>query len=135
MKSHSQVLIVVLIAWVQSKVFADSTVDYNRDIRPILSENCLPCHGFDEKTRQAQLRLDVMDSAYADRNGTTAILPGSLEKSEAWKRITSRDEEQVMPPATSHFRLNETQKGKIKTWIEQGAAYAGHWALDRKSVV
>ena len=129
MKSHLQVLIVVLIACLQAKSFADSIIDYNRDIRPILSENCLPCHGFDEKARQAELRLDVMDSAYADRNGTTAIMPGSLEKSEAWKRITSRDEEQVMPPATSHFRLNDAQKGKIKTWIEQGAAYAGHWAF------
>ena len=129
MKSHLQVLIAVLIACVQSKVFADSTIDYNRDIRPILSENCLPCHGFDEKARQAELRLDVRDSAYADRDGTTAILPGSLEKSEAWKRITSRDEEQVMPPVTSHFRLNDAQKGKIKNWIEQGAAYAGHWAF------
>ncbi len=109
--------------------FGDSKLEYNRDIRPILSENCLPCHGFDEKARQAELRLDVMDSAFADRNGTTAIVPGSLEKSEAWTRILSQDPEQVMPPSKSHFRLTDVQKKKLKTWIEQGAPYEGHWAF------
>ena len=109
--------------------FGDSKLEYNRDIRPILSENCLPCHGFDEKARQAELRLDVMDSAYADRNGTTAIVPGSLEKSDAWTRILSQDPEQVMPPSKSHFRLTDVQKKKLKTWIEQGAPYEGHWAF------
>ena len=132
MTPHLSFLLVLstsLVACVQVDASADSILEYNRDIRPILSENCLPCHGFDEKARQAELRLDVMESAYADRSGTTAIRPGSLEKSEAWTRITSRDEEQVMPPATSHFRLTEVQRGKIKAWIEQGAPYAGHWSF------
>ena len=127
--SYLLVLSTSLAAFVQVEAKADSILEYNRDIRPILSENCFPCHGFDEKARQAELRLDAMESAYADRNGTTAILPGSLEKSEAWTRITSRDEEQVMPPATSHLRLTEAQMGKIKTWIKQGAPYAGHWSF------
>ncbi len=122
----------VLSAWfaicVSLNAFGDSKLEYNRDIRPILSENCLPCHGFDEKARQAELRLDLMDSAYANRNGTTAIVPGSLEKSDAWTRIISQDPEQVMPPSKSHFRLNDVQKTKLRIWIEQGAPYAGHWA-------
>ena len=114
---------------VSLNAFGDTKLEYNRDIRPILSENCLPCHGFDEKARQAELRLDLMDSAYADRNGTIAIVPGSLEKSDAWTRIISQDPEQVMPPSKSHFRLTDVQKKKLKTWIEQGALYAGHWAF------
>ena len=118
-----------LAACAQCVSIADSKVDYNRDVRPILSENCLPCHGFDEKARKADLRLDVMDSAYADRNGTAAIVPGNLETSEAWTRITSQDDDQVMPPPTSHFRLNAAQREKLKAWIEQGAPYASHWAF------
>jgi hypothetical protein len=108
---------------------AGGKLDYNRDIRPILSESCFPCHGFDEKTRQASLRLDVMDVAYSEREGRTAISPGSLEKSEAWMRVLSTDEEQMMPPPTSHFRLSDLQKSRIKQWIEEGAPYAGHWAF------
>ena len=125
--------LLVFNAWfaacISLNAFGDTKLEYNRDIRPILSENCLPCHGFDEKARQAELRLDVMDSAYADRNGTTAIIPGSLEKSNAWTRIVSQDPDQVMPPSKSHFRLTDAQKEKLKTWIEQGARYEGHWAF------
>ena len=122
-------LFALLVACCQCVAIADSKIDYNRDIRPILSENCLPCHGFDEKARKAELRMDVSESAYAERNRTTAIVPGNLGKSEAWTRITSLDEEQVMPPPSSHFHLSNAQKEKLKAWIEQGAPYAGHWAF------
>ncbi len=123
----------LLIAWslfcLQGSSSAETKLDYNRDIRPILSENCFPCHGFDEKARQANLRLDVMDAAYSDRDGKTAIAAGSLEKSDAWKRIMSTDDEETMPPPTSHFRLSDLQRVKIKRWIQEGAPYAGHWAF------
>ena len=108
---------------------AETTLDFNRDIRPILSENCFACHGFDEKARQADLRLDVKDSAYADRDGTSAVVSGSLEKSMAWQRIVSSDADEVMPPPTSHLELTAGEKAKLKKWIEQGAPYAGHWSF------
>ena len=104
-------------------------LDYNRDIRPILSENCFACHGFDEKARKAKLRLDQPESAYAERNGFIAIKPGDPANSEVWLRLTSKDEDEVMPPPDAHSRPTEAQKQKIKAWIEQGAQYAKHWSL------
>lgn len=106
-----------------------AALDYNRDIRPILSENCFSCHGFDEKARKAKLRLDVAEDAHADKDGVIAIKPGDLKNSEAWLRIISDDEDDVMPPPKSHLKLSAADKAKIKLWIEQGAKYAGHWAF------
>jgi hypothetical protein len=108
---------------------AAAELDYNRDVRPILSENCFACHGFDEKARKGKLRLDVAESAYAERNGLIRIKPGDPANSEVWLRITSKDEEEVMPPPDSHSKLTDAQKQTIKTWIEQGAKYAPHWSL------
>ncbi len=108
---------------------AAAPLDYNRDIKPILAENCFSCHGFDEKTRKAKLRLDVADSATAERDGTTAIKPGDPAKSEAWLRIVSPHADEVMPPPDAHKTLTAAQKELLKTWIEQGAPYAQHWAF------
>ena len=108
---------------------AAAPLDYNRDIRPILSENCFACHGPDEKARKGKLRLDVAESAYAEREGITRIKPGDAAGSEAWQRITSPHDDEVMPPPDSHSKLTEVQKQKIKTWIEQGAVYAPHWSF------
>jgi hypothetical protein len=104
-------------------------LDYNRDIRPILSENCFHCHGFDEKSRKAELRLDMPESAFARRDGVTAIQPGDLAGSDAWQRILSSDPDEVMPPPKSHLKLSEPEKARIKEWIQQGAKYAGHWSF------
>src|SRR3954467_14729115 len=94
-------------------------LDFNRDIRPILSENCFQCHGFDEKARQADLRLDQADSAYAAHDSGKPIVPGHLEQSELWRRVTSSDESEMMPPPDSHRHLKSEQKETIKRWIEQ----------------
>ena len=104
-------------------------IDYNRDIRPILSENCFSCHGFDEKARKAKLRLDQSESAYEDRKGITAIKPGDLKESAVWERVISEDEDEVMPPPKSHLKLTVSDKAKIRSWIEQGGKYAGHWSF------
>jgi hypothetical protein len=109
-----------------SAVFA---VDYSRDIKPILSENCFSCHGFDEKGRKGKLRLDVAESAYAERNGIFRIKPGDLANSEVWARITSTDPEEVMPPPKDHAPLTAAQKEMLKTWILEGAKYSEHWAF------
>jgi hypothetical protein len=107
----------------------EATIDYNRDVRPILSENCFACHGFDEASREADLRLDVLESAIEDRGGYAAIVAGDPSASEAWRRIVSDDEAEVMPPVDSHRELTAEQKELLRRWIEQGAVYAKHWAF------
>jgi len=101
---------------------------FNRDVRPILSETCFHCHGPDEHGRKADLRLDSLAGAIADLGGYQAIVPGDLKKSEAWWRIISDDEDELMPPPKSHLVLTSEQKQTLKRWIEEGAVYEDHWA-------
>ncbi|MFK7850395.1 MAG: PSD1 and planctomycete cytochrome C domain-containing protein [Akkermansiaceae bacterium] len=108
-------------------------VSFNRDVRPILSDRCFSCHGFDANERKGDLRLDQpdgKDGAYRTENGTTAISPGSLEKSEVWYRITTTDEDEVMPPPKAHKKLLSKEEQEIvKTWILNGAPYEDFWAF------
>jgi hypothetical protein len=106
-------------------------VGFNEHIRPILSDTCFACHGQDAKQRQADLRLDVPEGAYADRDGQVAITPGDLSQSAVWKRITSDDPDFMMPPPSSNKTLTDEQKQLIRRWIEQGAVYQKHWAFER----
>lgn len=100
-------------------------IQYNRDIRPILSETCFACHGPDSASRKADLRLDRRDEAIA----MSAIVPGKSDESEMIRRILSADAEEVMPPPASHKVLTEAQKRLLSAWIEQGAEYQPHWSL------
>ncbi len=108
-------------------------VSFNRDIRPLLSDRCFSCHGPDTKKRKAKLRLDLTtgkDGAYRTRDGTTALKPGSLDKSELWKRITTDDDDDVMPPPKAKKKpLSKEEKQLIKSWIEAGAPYEEFWAF------
>jgi Planctomycete cytochrome C len=104
---------------------------YNRDIRPILANNCFACHGFDSKQRQANLRLDRADGAYGTADsGLKAIVPGHPDQSKLWLRIQSTDADSQMPPKESHKSLTESEKEILRAWIEQGAEYQGHWAFE-----
>ncbi|NBX34633.1 DUF1549 domain-containing protein [bacterium] len=110
-------------------VLAADEVRYNRDIRPILSENCFSCHGPDEKARKAKLRLDLPAEALKEHKTGVPIVPGDLKKSEVWTRIMSDDADDVMPPPKSHLKLSAGDKAKVKAWLEQGAKYEEHWAF------
>jgi len=105
------------------------SVDFQRDIRPILSENCFQCHGPDENTREADLRLDLADAAQADLGDYAAIIPGDASESEAMKRVLSDDEYEQMPPADSGKELTEQEIELLRRWIESGAEYEEHWAF------
>src|SRR5207249_984115 len=112
-----------------SPAAAGGKFDFARDIRPILSANCFKCHGPDDGQRQAELRLDTKDGAFADRDGHFPLVAGKLDESEVWKRITSSDPDQRMPPADSGKSLTEAQVALIRKWIEEGAAWSVHWAF------
>src|SRR5262245_24135302 len=103
---------------------AQDKVEFNRDVRPILSDNCFACHGPDKNKRKAKLRLD--DRAVAGGKG--AIGPGTVDESELVSRIFSADADTVMPPPESHKKLTQKQKETLKKWVEQGAEYQPHWA-------
>ncbi len=108
---------------------AAEPLDFNLDVRPLLSDRCFKCHGFDKNTRKADLRLDIPQGAFANRDGGQAIVPGKPEESLVWQRITSTDPDEVMPPPKSHLKLNDKEKQLIRQWITEGAEYKEHWAL------
>lgn len=110
---------------------AEEKISFNQHIRPILSENCFACHGFDSKKREAELRLDSPEGAYTAKDGAFPIKPGDLAKSEVWQRIITTDEDDLMPPPKSHKKLTQKQKDTLKLWIEQGAPYQKHWAFEK----
>lgn len=108
---------------------AEKGHSFNRDIRPILAEHCFACHGQDEKTRKGGLRLDVRESALqGGKSKKPAIVPGEAERSELIARITTHEEDDLMPPPEQKKPLSEAEIGLLKEWIGGGAAYQGHWA-------
>jgi len=106
------------------------SVDFNRDIRGILSNRCFTCHGPDDAERQADLRLDSREGAIADLGDYAAIVPGQPEASELIKRITSSDPDEVMPPTGKGKPLSKQEIDLLTQWVKQGAAYAKHWAYE-----
>ncbi len=105
---------------------AQQSLDFNRDIRPILSENCFYCHGQDSNKRQADLRLDQRDVAIA----VGAIVPNDAAGSGIVQRINSDNPDELMPPAKSNRRLSAEQKELLERWIAEGAEYQAHWAFE-----
>lgn len=104
-------------------------IDFNRDIKPILSDKCFHCHGPDEKHREAKLRLDTKDDIFKDRGGYHIVKPGSLEDSELIYLITAEDEDERMPPPNSTKSLKPREIELLKLWVKQGAKWQGHWSL------
>jgi hypothetical protein len=106
-------------------------IDFDRDIRPILSDKCFTCHGPDEQQRASGLRLDVRESAFAARDGKSAIVPNDLTASLLHQRITSTDADQKMPPEDSGQKLSEAEIQLLTRWIQEGAKWTEHWAFLR----
>ena len=114
----------LLTIFLHSTSRADDKINFDRDIRPILSDKCYFCHGPDAKERKADLRLDDEDSAKEN-----AIVSGRPDESELIARIFSDDPDTLMPPPASKLSLNDSEKRKLRAWIDQGAEYSQHWAF------
>ncbi len=104
---------------------ASAPLSFNRDIRPILSDQCFRCHGADKSSRKGKMRLDLREEALAKE----AFVPGKPDESELVKRIYTTNEDDVMPPADSHKTLTVAQKDLLKRWIAEGANYEPHWSF------
>ena len=107
----------------------ETPLSFNRDIRPILADKCLKCHGPDSQARKGKLRLDVRDDAVAPHEFTTPIVPGRPDASEVILRITTTESDDQMPPADSGPPLTAAEKATLRRWIAEGAAYQPHWAF------
>jgi mono/diheme cytochrome c family protein len=111
------------------KQVATGNIEFNRDIRPILSDNCFLCHGPDPANRKAGLRLDTEDGLFKPQGGDAPVVKGQPQASELLRRITAEDASERMPPAKSHKKLTDAQKTLVRQWIEQGAPWQPHWSL------
>ena len=101
---------------------------FNRDVRPILSDNCFKCHGTDPNTRKSDLRLDMLDSMRRDRNGFAAVQPGNIQTSALVAHILAADDDDRMPPMDSGKSLTAPEKALLIRWIEQGGEFQEHWS-------
>jgi hypothetical protein len=129
------VVIVIVVASCFSKQrdreTASGQLDFNFDIKPILSDRCFKCHGPDPKNRKAGLRLDIESEAYAVLKNSPnlhAIIPGKPDESELVKRIYATDPQMIMPPVESNLSLTDDEKALLRRWVGQGAKYKKHWA-------
>jgi hypothetical protein len=124
------VMSLVAAVWLQAPYLAAAGPDFNREVRPILSNRCFKCHGPDEANREAGLRLDLREAALAELDsGERGIVPGHADSSELVARIMSDDPDLVMPPPHTKVTLSDDDKRVLTEWINAGAEYAPHWAF------
>src|SRR5262245_34146587 len=112
-----------------AKEEAAAKVDFNRDVRPILSDKCYRCHGPDEGERKAKLRLDTKDGIFSTRKAGPTVAPGKASASVLFARITAENPDDRMPPAESGKSLKASEIEAIRRWIDQGAVWSGHWSF------
>ncbi|MCH2026634.1 MAG: PSD1 and planctomycete cytochrome C domain-containing protein, partial [Verrucomicrobiales bacterium] len=122
-------ILYLIFAVLANAEFSWAEINFNRDIKPILSENCYFCHGPDQNKRKAKLRLDNFKDATASHDGVSAIVPNDPDKSELIYRIFSDDPDEVMPPPEAKLNITKAQKDTLKKWISSGAKYEKHWAF------
>ena len=123
---HFLPLLFLLATPVASAEDADA-INFPRDIRPILSENCFQCHGPDARARKGELRLDIADEALG--HDPPVLVAGQPDNSVVWKRISSQDPDIRMPPPGSNRQLSDRQRKLIRRWIAEGAEFGDHWSL------
>jgi hypothetical protein len=121
----------VFVALLSATAFGADKIDFSREILPILSDACFRCHGPDPGTRKKQLRLDQREGLFRTRNDITVVSPGHPENSDLILRITSKDEDDVMPPRESNRQLKPAEIELLKRWVASGAPWGQHWAYEK----
>src|SRR5262245_9341901 len=127
-RPSAALLMVWLVSWTAT-AGAGESLDFARDIRPILSNSCFLCHGPDSAHREAELRLDTPEGLTAEREGRRPFAPGDPAASEALRRMTTDDPAERMPPADSGKSLTAEQIARVRSWVEQGARWSSHWSF------
>ncbi|MCA9146164.1 MAG: DUF1549 domain-containing protein, partial [Planctomycetales bacterium] len=122
--------IAALIVGMSVSTVTGADLNFNRDILPILSDTCFKCHGPDEAERKADLRLDTREGLFRSSDDFQVVVPNHPAKSELYRRLTSEDPDERMPPPDSKRELSEHQVASIRRWIEQGAPWEQHWAFN-----
>ena len=122
-------LTIIGLLLLAAPTWAQDAIQFNRDIRPILSENCYYCHGPDSARRKAGMRFDTEEGLFGVREDGAPVVKGQPAKSLLWQRIVSVDPSELMPPAKSNKKLTAAQKETLRKWIEQGAPYQNHWSF------
>jgi mono/diheme cytochrome c family protein len=124
------VLTAALLCWSWStKAAAPAKVDFARQVRPILAENCFECHGPEPKGRKADLRLDSREAVFADRGGYHVVVPGGPDESEMILRVSAEEPDEIMPPLKSKRHLTKAQIDLLKRWVAEGASWSDHWSF------
>ena len=123
-------LTIILVFLLHSQSFAEK-IEFNKSIKPILSNNCFSCHGPDAKVVKGDLQLHLREKATSElkKSGERAIVPGDRDESSLWHRITSTDPDEQMPPPESNHKLSSEEIKTIGQWIDEGAEYQGHWSF------
>jgi len=124
-----RITLIAPAAVAMSAALASAEIDFNRDIRPIISDRCFKCHGAATSNQKSEFRLDSRENATADLGGYFGIVAGDLEESELHHRIWSTDSEEMMPPPKSKLTLSDPEKKLLDRWIKEGAKYDRHWAF------
>ncbi len=133
-------VILLTYAWIASTLggtpaLGGNPVDFNREIRPILSEHCYQCHGPDQKARKAELRLDRGEDVFRDRSGYAVIVAKQPDDSEMIRRITADDADELMPPPKFKKPLSDQQIELVRRWVAEGAKWEGHWSYTLPSSI
>ncbi|MEO8495341.1 MAG: c-type cytochrome domain-containing protein [Planctomycetota bacterium] len=121
--------VATIVAALLATTASGEEVDFNRDIRPILSDICFKCHGPDAVERKAELRLDTPGGLFGGAADSPIVVPNQPDKSELYRRLVSDAPDERMPPPDSKRSLTEAQVEAIRAWIEQGAKWEQHWAF------
>ena len=128
--ASSVLAVCACVCVVQREACAIERVDFNRDVRSILSDKCFACHGPDENHREGDLRLDDQDSVFANRDGYSIVKPGSADESELIARVESDDPDMVMPPTDSGKEPTPKEISLLRRWVSEGAEWKRHWSFE-----